>query len=85
VAAGAGGPVQRWRCKECGRYYLASCRRRVVTPAERRIAARLLRQAVAPRVIARALEVSEQWVYLLRRRLRDDNPAGLREKAGAGF
>ncbi len=62
--------VQRWQCKGCGLYYQGGYRRPPVSEQERVIAARLLAYAVAPLVIASALEVSGQWIYQLRRELR---------------
>ncbi len=84
VAGPDGRQVQQWICKACGRHYRASYRRRVVLPLEKRIASRLLELGVAARIVARALEVSDQWVYILRRRLRDDALPGLTGKEGTG-
>jgi transposase-like protein len=53
---------QRFKCRDCGRQFIAQPTKKVIDPATRALIDRLLLERIALAGIARAAQVSEQWL-----------------------
>jgi len=67
---------QTYRCRGCGRRFVAAAKKGPVTDAERDLVRRLLAERVGVRAIARAIPRSRSWVQgFVNQVLRADTPA----------
>ncbi len=53
---------QRFLCHECGRQFVEHRQKKVIDPATRELIDRLLLERISLAGIARAVQVSEQWL-----------------------
>jgi len=53
---------QRFKCRDCGRQFVEHPRKKVIAPATRELIDRLLLERLSLAGIARATQVSEQWL-----------------------
>lgn len=53
---------QRFKCHDCGRQFIEHSTKKVISPATRELIDRLLLERISLAGIARAAQVSEQWL-----------------------
>ena len=53
---------QRFKCRDCGRQFVEHPSQKVIAPATRELIDRLLLERISLAGIARATQVSEQWL-----------------------
>ena len=57
---------QRFKCHDCGRQFVEYATKKVIDQVTRNLIDRLLLERISLAVIARAVQVSEQWLLSLR-------------------
>jgi len=57
---------QRFKCQDCGRQFAEHPTKKVIDQARRELSDRLLLERISLAGIARAAQVSEQWLLSLR-------------------
>lgn len=57
---------QRFKCHECGRQFIEHPQKKVIDQVTRELIDRLLLERISLAGVARAVQVSEQWLLSLR-------------------
>lgn len=79
------GGLQNYRCRDCGRQFVLNPRKRQIDAKVKKIIHLLLADGVKISVIARATQVSQRWLYKLKKKgLQNDRKYGRDPAAGSG-